>query len=87
VRAKNRNEICHIDASCVRLIMSTVRYRDKGSLTTIGRASAVTMLDGRQLSGLFACLMSLLVHFIVMFGWAWLYITYQRSARVILDGK
>jgi NADH dehydrogenase len=25
--------------------------------------------------------------FIVMFEWAWLYVTYQRSARVILDAK
>ena len=73
------------------------RYRDKGSLATIGRASAVALLGGRQFSGLFAWLMWLLVHvffligfrnrFIVMFEWAWLYITYQRSARVILDAK
>jgi NADH dehydrogenase len=73
------------------------RYRDKGSLATIGRASAVASIAGMRFSGFFAWLMWLLVHiffligfrnrFIVMFEWAWLYITYQRSARVILDSK
>jgi NADH dehydrogenase len=73
------------------------RYRDKGSLATIGRASAVATFGGWNFSGLVAWLMWLLVHvffligfrnrFIVMFEWAWLYVTYQRSARVILDAK
>jgi NADH dehydrogenase len=72
-------------------------YKDKGSLATIGRAAAIADFGGLKFSGFFAWMVWLVVHiffligfrsrFIVMFEWAWLYITYQRSARVILDPK
>jgi NADH dehydrogenase len=73
------------------------RYKDKGSLATIGRAAAIAYFGRLEFSGFFAWLVWLVVHiffligfrnrFIVMFEWAWLYVTYQRSARVILDPK
>ena len=69
------------------------RYRDKGSLATIGRSSAVAQLGRLRLSGFVAWVAWLAVHiffligfrnrFIVMFEWAWAWFTYQRSARVI----
>jgi NADH dehydrogenase len=69
------------------------RYRDKGSLATIGRASAVADLGFVRLSGLLAWLAWLFIHiffligfrnrFIVMFSWAWSYFTYDRGARLI----
>jgi NADH dehydrogenase len=70
------------------------RYRDRGTLATLGRKAAVAKLGSLQLSGLTAWLCWLFVHiffligfrnrFVVLFEWAWSYLTYQRSARLIL---
>ena len=69
------------------------RYRDRGSMATIGRATAVAVIGGVQLSGLVAWLAWLFVHimfligfrnrFLVVFEWAWAYVTWQRGARLI----
>jgi NADH dehydrogenase len=68
-------------------------YRDKGSLATVGRAFAIADIHGWQLSGLIAWVLWLVVHiffligfrnrFIVLFQWAWSYLTFQRGARLI----
>jgi NADH dehydrogenase len=70
------------------------RYRDKGSLATIGRSRAVAVIRRFRLSGLLAWVTWLFVHilfligfrnrFVVLFTWAWAYLTYDRSARLIL---
>ncbi|HSE03907.1 MAG TPA: NAD(P)/FAD-dependent oxidoreductase [Methylomirabilota bacterium] len=69
------------------------RYRDKGSMATIGRAAAVAVIGRLQLSGLLAWLAWLFVHimsligfrnrFLVLFQWAWAYLSWQRGARLI----
>ena len=69
------------------------RYVDKGSLATIGRASAVAEVGGVRLSGLVAWLAWLAIHVffligfrnrvLVVFQWAWAYVTNQRGARLI----
>jgi NADH dehydrogenase len=69
------------------------RYRDKGSMATIGRAAAVAVVGPLQLSGLPAWLAWLFVHityligfrnrFLVLFQWAWAYLSWQRGARLI----
>jgi len=69
------------------------RYKDKGSMATIGRAAAVAVIGKLKLSGLLAWLAWLFVHilyligfrnrFIVLFQWAWKYMTWQRGARLI----
>jgi NADH:ubiquinone reductase (H+-translocating) len=69
------------------------RYRDKGSMATIGRAAAVAVVGPLRLSGLVAWLAWLLVHIVsligfrnrlqVLFQWAWAYVTWQRGARLI----
>ena len=69
------------------------RYRDKGSMATIGRAAAVAVVGRFRLSGLLAWLAWLLVHIVfligfrnrllVLFEWAWAYITWHRGARLI----
>ena len=69
------------------------RYRDRGTMATIGRAAAVAVVGRVQLSGLIAWLAWLLVHimfligfrnrFLVIFEWAWAYISWQRGARLI----
>ena len=68
-------------------------YLDKGSLATIGRAAAIAQFGKLHISGYFAWLAWLFVHlffligfrnrFIVMFQWAWSYVTYERGARLI----
>jgi NADH dehydrogenase len=69
------------------------RYRDRGSMATIGRAAAVAVVGRVRLSGLPAWLAWLFVHilfligfrnrFLVLFEWAWAYISWQRGARLI----
>ena len=65
-------------------------YFDKGTLAVIGRASAaVAEIAGLRLSGLLAWLVWCFVHifyligfrnrFIVMFEWAWAYVSDQRG--------
>jgi NADH dehydrogenase len=70
-------------------------YVDKGSMATIGRNKAVAQVGRFQLSGFFAWWLWLTVHILflvefrrrvtVMLEWAWAYVTWQRSSRVIVD--
>jgi NADH dehydrogenase len=69
------------------------RYRDRGTMATIGRAAAVAVVGRLRLSGLPAWLAWLFVHilfligfrnrFLVLFEWAWAYVSWQRGARLI----
>jgi NADH dehydrogenase len=71
------------------------RYRDKGSLATIGRAAAVASIGPLRFSGLPAWLAWLVVHIYFLIGfrnrvavilqWAWSYVTFGRGARLITD--
>jgi NADH dehydrogenase len=71
------------------------RYRDKGTLATIGRAAAVAEFGRLRLRGLVAWLLWVVIHIwtligfrnrlLVMFEWVWLYVTRQRGARVIVE--
>jgi NADH dehydrogenase len=75
--------------------LAPFRYLDKGSLATIGRSRAVGQIGRLQLSGLVAWLGWLFVHLlflvgfrnrlVVLFEWAWAYLTYQRSSRIIVS--
>jgi NADH dehydrogenase len=69
------------------------RYRDKGTLASIGRGAAVADIGRIRLSGLLAWITWLGVHIfyligfrnrvIVMAEWAWLYLRNERGARLI----
>jgi NADH dehydrogenase len=69
------------------------RYKDKGSLATIGRARAVADIRGLRFSGFLAWFAWLAIHifyligfrnrFFVLAGWAWHYLTFRRGARII----
>jgi NADH dehydrogenase len=71
------------------------RYRDKGMLATIGRASAVASLRGLRFSGFPAWAAWLLVHIfyligfesriVVLFRWAYSYLTRGRGSRLITE--
>ena len=69
-------------------------YKDKGSMVTIGRNAAVASIGKREFTGYFAWVLWLVVHLsyligfrnrlLVMLGWAWDYLFYERSVRLIL---
>ncbi len=68
-------------------------YRDKGSLAVIGRASAVAQIGSLHISGLLAWLTWVFVHLLylvefsnrvlVFVQWGFLYLTFNRGARLI----
>lgn len=70
------------------------RYRDKGAMATIGRSSAVVRIGQRTVSGFVAWVLWLFVHLayligfrnrlFVMVNWAWDYLFFERSVRLIL---
>ena len=69
------------------------QYTDYGSMATIGRKAAVAKLGSWEFRGLIAWLLWLFVHLmqivqfenrvLILFQWAWNYITFSRSARLI----
>jgi NADH dehydrogenase len=73
--------------------VAAFRYRDFGSLATIGRKRAVAQFGKFRISGLLAWLLWSFAHvyfligfrnrFIVALNWAWSYITFQRGSRLI----
>lgn len=71
------------------------KYRDLGTMATIGRNRAVAEIGGFKFKGFFAWLVWLFVHlyaligirnkFVVFFNWIWNYITYDQSLRLIIN--
>jgi NADH dehydrogenase len=69
------------------------RYRDPGSLATIGRKKAVVQFRRLRLSGYLAWWLWSLAHIYFLIGfrnrlvvamnWAWTYVSFQRGARLI----
>jgi len=85
-------------ARCIRRRLAgqgnvAFRYRDKGSLATIGRAAGVADFGRLRVSGFVAWVLWLTVHIFFLIGfrnrlfvllsWAWSYFTFQRGARLI----
>ena len=87
----------HAAGNILRLIRgepaAPFRYRDKGSLATIGRSAAVADLGRLKLSGPVAWFAWLFIHLLfligfrnrmlVLFQWAWSFVSYDRGARLI----
>ena len=73
------------------------RYRDKGSMATIGRSRAVAAVGKLELTGFLAWLAWLALHIFYLIGfrnrlvvlvdWAWAYIGYRRGSRLITGGR
>ncbi|MDH3682602.1 MAG: NAD(P)/FAD-dependent oxidoreductase [Acidimicrobiia bacterium] len=74
------------------------RYRDKGSMATIGRNSAVVELpSGQTVTGLAGWVAWLCLHLVMLIGfrnranvvvnWAWNYLTYDRASRLIIEDR
>jgi len=70
------------------------KYRDLGSMATIGRNKAVVDLPKFKFSGFFAWILWLFIHLtsligfknkiFVLINWMWNYITYDQSLRLII---
>ena len=87
----------HAAGNVIRLVRGQktlpFRYRDKGSMATIGRAAAIAEFPKLRLSGFPAWLAWLFIHILFLIGfrnrllvmiqWAWAYMTFQRGARLI----
>lgn len=75
--------------------MPPFRYRDKGSLATIGRARAVAQIGPLRVSGLFAWLLWLVVHLyylvgfenrsVVLLRWSYSFFSHGRGTRLITE--
>jgi NADH dehydrogenase len=73
------------------------RYRDPGTMVTIGRNAAVVHLRGRSFTGFPAWVLWLSVHLVKLIGfrnrlfvlinWAWDYFFYERAVRLILPAR
>ncbi len=73
------------------------RYRDDGSLATIGRNAAVAQIGRLQLSGFVAWMLWAVAHIFFLIGvrsrivvavnWAWTWVTHSRGARLITGGS
>jgi NADH dehydrogenase len=69
-------------------------YFNKGNVATVGRSYGIVDLGWIRQSGFLAWLTWLAIHifyligfrnrFLVMFQWAWAYLTFQRGARLII---
>ena len=72
-------------------------YRDPGTMVTIGRNAAVVQIQGRAFTGFLAWVLWLGVHLFrligfrnrlfVMINWAWDYLFYERTVRLIVPAQ
>lgn len=70
------------------------KYKDRGSLATIGRAKAVALIKGFKFTGLFAWLLWVFVHILFLIGfrnkalviieWIWYYFSLKPGIRLII---
>ncbi|MEY3405048.1 MAG: hypothetical protein RL161_478, partial [Bacteroidota bacterium] len=71
------------------------RYKDKGSMATVGRHRAVVDLKSLHIQGFLAWYIWMFVHLIsivgfknklfVFWSWLWSYFSYDKSNRLIID--
>jgi NADH dehydrogenase len=73
------------------------RYRDRGSMITIGRNTAGVAIGSRTYTGFFAWLLWLIIHLfnligfrnriMVLINWAWDYLLYERAVRFVFPSE
>jgi NADH:ubiquinone reductase (H+-translocating) len=73
------------------------RYKDLGTMATVGRHLAVVELPAYKFQGIFAWFVWMFIHLMSIIGvknkvlifinWAWKYFTYDQSTRLILRPK
>jgi NADH dehydrogenase len=75
--------------------LTDFKYRDKGSMATIGRNKAIVQVRGFKLAGVLAWFAWLFLHLFYLLGgrnkvgtvadWTWNYLTFDRGNRHIMD--
>jgi NADH dehydrogenase len=75
--------------------LSDFKYRDKGSMATIGRNKAIVQVGSFKLAGVLAWFAWLFLHLFYLLGgrnkvgtvadWTWNYLTFDRGNRHIMD--
>jgi NADH dehydrogenase len=75
--------------------LENFKYKDKGSMATIGRHKAIVEVKGIRISGPIAWLAWLWLHLFYILGgrnkigtmadWTWNYLTFDRGNRHIMD--
>lgn len=73
------------------------RYRDRGSMITIGRNAAGVAIGSRTFTGFSAWLLWLIIHLfnligfrnriMVLINWAWDYLLYERAVRFVFPSE
>ncbi|HEV2435525.1 MAG TPA: NAD(P)/FAD-dependent oxidoreductase, partial [Verrucomicrobiae bacterium] len=84
-----------MNAGASQLLRPPFKYRDKGTMATIGRSAAVAWIGRLKISGYPAWLAWLFVHLIFLIGfrnrlavllqWTYSYFAYKRGARIITN--
>jgi NADH dehydrogenase len=92
-RCAARNILARLDGRPV----TPFRYVDYGSLATIGRHAGIAVIGPLKLWGLPAWLFWLFIHIYFLIGfrnrlmvladWAWSYMTFARTARIVMTGE
>ncbi len=87
----------NIQATLAQRPRRAFRYRDKGSMATLGRGKAVAHVGGLSFTGYPAWLAWLFIHLMllvdfrsrvfVFFEWLWAYLTTQPRARLIVGSR
>lgn len=87
----------NFDAIASNKPLTAFKYKDLGSMATIGRNKAVADLGKIKFHGFFAWMVWMFVHLMSIVGiknrvlifinWAWNYITFDQSLRLILKAK
>jgi NADH dehydrogenase len=84
-----------VEAMTKATSLSEFKYKDKGSMATIGRHKAIVEVKGIKISGALAWLAWLWLHLFYILGgrnkigtmadWTWNYLTFDRGNRHIMD--
>jgi NADH dehydrogenase len=92
---QGRHAAQNILADLARRPMAPFSYFDRGSMATIGRNRAIAVSGGLQMTGVLAWLAWVFIHvlylvdfrnrLVVLFEWSWAYLSFNRSARIILE--
>jgi NADH dehydrogenase len=74
--------------------MKAFKYKDKGTMATIGRNKAVADIGRSHITGFVAWIIWMVVHLMFLMGfrnkvivfinWVYSYFTYDRGSRIIL---
>jgi NADH dehydrogenase len=93
---QGRHAAANIQRAIQREALKPFHYWDRGIMATIGRNAAIASIGRITLTGFVAWIAWLFVHIlfligfrnrlIVLFDWAWAYLSFQRSARLITGG-